>query len=1013
MSHRVVPPPRHTGLLLTTVACLAACEGTGGAGGADPDAGETRPRRDAQVERPAVDGGAPGDARTPGVDGGVPGDARAPVVDAAVDGGATPADARPPLADAAEPPLTDAAEPPPIDAAEPPLPADAAPPVPDGPPPGSLDTFIDLPPPALTNERELPVRLRSSSPRATFECRLDDADFAPCAARPGLVVETDGPHVFQARAVFGADVDETPAEVAFTLDTVAPDLAVEGGQTDAHLRAAAFALTWDAADATVTCTLDGQGLAECPPDLSLVGLAEGPHALEVTATDGAGNATTRRIEWEVSVSTVSLPAPEERRFLNFDQGSLRAPRMVVGPDGTAHHIYGTARLWYRASTPGAAVEVVDDVPVGFVMSVAVGPAGVPHVVYFDRRAYRLKHAWRTANGWQVEDTGLIEDLAALRFIHDGLALALGPDEGLHLLWAQESGGDRIHHATRPPVGPDDAPAVRGPEAWTDGRFLPDSSNDEEIGVLATPDGRVFAAWCHGDGSSPWQTAVWSTDDGWQPLPMPQETPGCRDRGPPTKLSLRADGTVDAVLGATAFFRPAGADAWFMASLPGLSMPAGALARDEPGAWRVDAFYTGRGVSIVAGDLVTFSVGPDGAQSERRLRLGADNSPSLAVFDRAPGQATHGHVAWPTRIEDVDPTATPLTRTLVDEGFAYGPLDGGLFWGDRLSMADTRLGAAAPEDAVALTLYLKRYGTDGAGRTTEQPVAVTLRDGVSIETPLPPASGLSVIDTRGRFYRVVGRGARQIARFDPETGIDVDYPAVPDALGGSLEAMHALDDGTVYLGYSGPDRIVRLTEAAGAEILPMPPTFDAAVNRNQCQLRMTGGDGDRPLVAVYGCDWPQADVVVWRAGVASHEAVPGVHGPVAPFASPTRVGFVELDIDGPPVLRVFEVGGRGVMASELPVEPPPSGFAFDAQMGADDRLRVLVDGVVRTEDPLDDPFGERLDAVQISHFIETTEGWRVEPVGTGGGEIGLHLDAAGDATMIWWDRRELAWRMARR
>jgi hypothetical protein len=228
MSHRAVPPPRRTGLLLATVACFVACEGTGGAGGADPDAGETRPRRDAQVERPVADGGVPGDARAPVADAEVD---PPPAPDAAVDADGPTADAGSPLADAGEPPLTDAGEPPPIDAAEPPLPADAAPPVPDGPPPGSLDTFIDLPPPALTNERELPVRLRSSSARATFECRLDDADFAPCAARPGIVVETDGPHVFQARAVFGADVDETPAEVAFTLDTVAPDLAVEGGPT--------------------------------------------------------------------------------------------------------------------------------------------------------------------------------------------------------------------------------------------------------------------------------------------------------------------------------------------------------------------------------------------------------------------------------------------------------------------------------------------------------------------------------------------------------------------------------------------------------------------------------------------------------------------------------------------------------------------------------------------------------------------------------------------------------------
>jgi hypothetical protein len=293
------------------------------------------------------------------------------------------------------------------------------------------------------------------------------------------------------------------------------------------------------------------------------------------------------------------------------------------------------------------------------------------------------------------------------------------------------------------------------------------------------------------------------------------------------------------------------------------------------------------------------------------------------------------------------------------------------------------------------------------------VALTLRDGVFLETALPPTTGRVAVDARGRFYRFVDRARRQLSRFDPETGVDFAYPAVPAELGNALEAIHPLPDGTVYLGYSGPDRIVRLGEAVAAQVLPMPATFDAAFNRNQCQLRLDGGDADRPLIAVYGCDWPQADVLVWRDGVASHDGLPGVHGPVAAFASATRVGFIELDVDGPATMRIFDESPRGWQSVEMLVAPQPSGFAFDARLGADDRLRVLLDGVVVTEDPFDDPFGDRLDAVRLTHWIETTEGWQMEPVGTGGGDLGLFLDAAGDATMVFWNRREFAWRMARR
>jgi hypothetical protein len=1022
MSHRRLLPARASSRLVVSMfplalaPALAACGSSGEEKAAVADAAHQR--RDAVVDTDrGVDApdSLPSTPPPPDAAVGPPSDAGGTPLDAEGD---ALADARPtPPLDAAAPetdaaaPADDATAPPDPDAVVPA--ADAAPLPPDGPLPGSLDTFIDLPPPALTNTPVLGLRLRASSPRATFECRLDDAAFASCEARPATRVEGDGPHVFQARAVFGAEVDETPAEVAFTLDTVAPELAVAAEPPDPHPRAARFTLAWDAQDATVTCRLDGRPLADCPPMLALVGLAEGPHALEVVATDTAGNETSRTVEWSVSVETTTMNGPDERRFLAFDGPPSRAARVAVGPDGIAHHLYGTAHLWYRTSAPDASVEVVEDVPVSLASAIAIGPAGIPHAVYFDRRNARLKHAWRAAEGWQVEDTGLIDDLGPATSIDDGLALAVGPDEGLHLLWAQQSAGNVIHHATRPAVGADAAPGVRGPEAWTNRAFLPASRNDAEIGLVALPDGRLWAAYCHGDGQSPWATAVYSAAEGWAAVPMPAGAPGCRDRAPPAKLSLRVDGGIDAVLGTSAFYRAPDVPAWSMLALPGLSLPAGALARDEPGAWRVDAFFTGRGLSIVAGDVMTFTLGPDGVQSERRLRLGPDNSPSLAAFDRWPGQATHGHVAWPTRLEGLDPTTEPVTRTLLDEGHAYGALDTSVFQGDRLMMAETRVGAVGPDAASAPTLYLMRHGTDRAGADTSLPVALTLREGRFTETPLPLATGLTTVDARGRVYRLIGRERRQLMRFDPETGLDVAYPAVPEELGSSPEAMHALPDGTVYIGYSGPDRIVRLNEALPTEILPLPGTFDAALDRNQCPLRLAGGEADRPLIAVYGCDWRPTDVVVWHAGLPTHTELASVHGPVAPFASETRIGFVELDVDGPAVLRVFESGPRGWSDTETPVDPQPSGFAFDARMGADDRLRVLLDGVVVSADPNDDPAGERSDAVHITHWIETTERWRSERVGTGGGDLGLFLDAAGDATMLWWDRRELAWRMARR
>jgi hypothetical protein len=560
----MLTPTRHTSprlqRLLTQALSFgaAACGTSGGGGGGASDTGVSA---DASS---AAEGGAPTvDARPPGDT-----DAAGPAVPDAA-GPAEPDAAGPAELDAAGPAVPDAASledgamPPDAAAGEDARveradagveSADALPPAPDAEVLGPLETFIDQPPPALTNQRVLPVRLRASAPAATFECRLDDGAFEPCAARPGLVVPEDGPHVFQARAVLGPSVDPSPAEAAFTLDTIPPALAVEGGPTGEHPRAATFLAAWDPADATLSCALDGRPLAECPPEVALVGLSEGPHRLEVTATDAAGNSTTRQVDWSVVVETIPLAAPEERRFYAATRVQ-RAARVAVGPDGVAHHVYGTARLWYRSTAPDAPVEVVDDVPVSLVSSVAVGTSGVPHVVYFDRRGHRLKHAWRGADGWQVEDTGLVEDLAPKRFIEDGLALVVRPDEGLELLWAQESVERLIQHATRPAVPDAGGPALVGPEAWTNQRFLPDSNNDGEIGLLALPDGNLWSAWCHGDGSSPWQTALWTRVTGWRAQPMPDATPACRGRGPPAKFSLRGDGGIDAVLGSTLFTRP--------------------------------------------------------------------------------------------------------------------------------------------------------------------------------------------------------------------------------------------------------------------------------------------------------------------------------------------------------------------------------------------------------------------------------------------------------------------------
>jgi hypothetical protein len=63
----------------------------------------------------------------------------------------------------------------------------------------------------------------SATEASTYECRLDDAPFAACTSPKSYSGLTDGTHTFRARATDAlGNVDTTPAEATFTVDTSQP-----------------------------------------------------------------------------------------------------------------------------------------------------------------------------------------------------------------------------------------------------------------------------------------------------------------------------------------------------------------------------------------------------------------------------------------------------------------------------------------------------------------------------------------------------------------------------------------------------------------------------------------------------------------------------------------------------------------------------------------------------------------------------------------------------------------------
>ncbi|MBE2319618.1 hypothetical protein DVA67_026860 [Solirubrobacter sp. CPCC 204708] len=127
-----------------------------------------------------------------------------------------------------------------------------------------------------------------NTPTFTWEgtgatCAVDGADPTPCSSPVTLPPLVDGPHSFEVTA--GGEREAR----TFRVDTVAPELTVDGPSFTAE----------DGAD--TTCAVGDAPATPCTSPWS-PNLPNGSHALHVTATDAAGNATTRTRMVQVSVS---------------------------------------------------------------------------------------------------------------------------------------------------------------------------------------------------------------------------------------------------------------------------------------------------------------------------------------------------------------------------------------------------------------------------------------------------------------------------------------------------------------------------------------------------------------------------------------------------------------------------------------------------------------------------------------------------------------------------------------
>lgn len=161
------------------------------------------------------------------------------------------------------------------------------------------ETEITAGPKGPTASASATFKFSATETPATFECKLDARDWIACASPKLYSGLSEGSHTFRVRAKDSkGNVDPTPAERAWKVDTVSPNTAVTSGpKASTGSNSASLSFTSSESDSTFECRLDGGAWKACSPPKSYSGLANGAHVFEVRAIDAAGNRDPSPAAW--------------------------------------------------------------------------------------------------------------------------------------------------------------------------------------------------------------------------------------------------------------------------------------------------------------------------------------------------------------------------------------------------------------------------------------------------------------------------------------------------------------------------------------------------------------------------------------------------------------------------------------------------------------------------------------------------------------------------------------------
>ena len=186
-----------------------------------------------------------------------------------------------------------------------------------GPDPGA--TVFDVAPTGVLGTRSAELRFHSTRADASFQCRVDEGGWEPCASPHTLTGLTDRVHSATVRSV-GPEgwVERAPAaETRWRTEAAPPDTRIteppmpaekQPGVTFAADEAALFDCRVDRGE-WVPCSPYPWVVPELSDGYSLRGLPDGPHVFEARAIDESGRVEVEPARWEF---TLDRRAPETR-----------------------------------------------------------------------------------------------------------------------------------------------------------------------------------------------------------------------------------------------------------------------------------------------------------------------------------------------------------------------------------------------------------------------------------------------------------------------------------------------------------------------------------------------------------------------------------------------------------------------------------------------------------------------------------------------------------------------------